>query len=130
MLDFLSYAENLLNENCSHRFVALGDFNINTIENNIIAQNYTNLFESFSLQNVVNLPTYIPPNSSDGSGTSCLDHIWHNLSFISRCYVLSPSLSDHNPVVVVFENITIKNSKIQLKLRDFNLQKENLFLEI
>ena len=81
-------------------------------------QQYTELFVSYGLRNLVTLSTYVPPNSE--SGSSCLDHIWSNLTDFGKCFVLYPQISDHSPVAVVFNTLVENVSKTE-KYRDYSI---------
>ena len=66
-------------------------------------------------QNILN--TYIAP--SDLSMKYCLDHAYHKLHEVSENFVLSPSLSDHCPIAVVFRKFIPKRMK-RVAFRDFS----------
>ena len=72
---------------------------------NSYVQQFTELFVSYGLRNLVTLPTYVPPSSA--SGSSCIDHIWSNLTDCGKCFVLNSQISDHSPVAMVF-NVLLK----------------------
>ena len=110
---FIDYIEQLLWENCVYKCFFLGDMNINTMISSNLTRRYNNIMHSFSMKNMISdVPTYVPPNSDDISGLSCLDHIWHNLETDVNSYVLHPGFSDHKPCVVVFDKFGVTNGKV------------------
>ena len=62
---------------------------------------YINTFHQYSFVNEISLPTFISP--SNGSAVSSIDHVWHNLNVPRYSYAVSPALSDHYAVCVIFK---------------------------
>ena len=113
---FLDFLAVVLNDFARDKLIILGDINLNIL-NNSISQDFVDLMNSFGLINEIDCPTYVLPSS--GELLSCLDHIWHNLEIERNSYVISPNLSDHMPVAVVFgRNLNSEPKKI--KFRDFS----------
>ena len=65
-----------------------------------MARNCIDVFHRYSFLNENNLQTYISP--SNGTPIASLDHTWHNLNSQGYSYVVSPALSDHYAVCVIF----------------------------
>ena len=125
--DFLHDIDPILSANCDSNFIIAGDFNLDTLDVlKPYVSRYTDLLTSYGLQNHVNLPTYITPNTL--SGSSCLDHIWSNLCVGSRCFVINPPLSDHNPVAVIFDTLVACAPKT-VKYRDYRVDATDKYLE-
>ena len=78
-VEFLSFIESVLQNLGDTRMVIMGDFNYNVMKvNDSTVSNYQNVFSQYKFVNEFSLQTYVSPGTS--SSTSCLDHIWHNLS--------------------------------------------------
>ena len=69
--------------------------------------------------------TYIAP--SDLSLKSCLDHAWHNFNEVSEKFFLTPSVSDHCPIAVVFRKFIPKRMK-RVVFRDYSSSNRETFL--
>ena len=78
-VEFLSFMESVLQNLGDERTVIMGDFNYNVMKvNDSTVSSYQNVFSQYNFVNEISLQTYASPGTS--SSTSCLDHIWHNLS--------------------------------------------------
>ena len=98
--DFIQFITNTLEYTNNCRMVFASDFNIDVTSNSNAMRNYVDTFHQYGFANEINLPTYVSP--STGIETSSIDHLWHILN-CSRCsYVVSPALSDHYVVCVIF----------------------------
>ena len=104
--------------------VFAGEFNIDVLSNSNTIHNYVDTFHQYGFINKINLPTYVSP--STGIDTSSIDHLWHNLN-CSRCsYVVSPALSDHYAICVIFRNNHDSPPK-SIRFRDFSEANAELF---
>ena len=103
---------NVLEEFLSHnnlKCILIGDFNINLLANT--ASNFINLMHEYSFKCTVNVATYFSPLAVND--TSCLDHVWHNLTYMSQTFVISSPIADHHAVASFFIIIFL-NSYIRL----------------
>ena len=78
---------------------------------------YINTFHQYSFVNEISLPTFISP--SNGSAVSSIDHVWHNLNVPRYSYVVSPALSDHYAVCIIFK-INYDSPPKTTRFRDFS----------
>ena len=100
LADFTHFITNTLEYTTNCRTEFAGDFNTDVLSNSNAMRNYVDTFHQYGLINEINLPTYVSP--STGIVTSSIDHLWHNLNCSRRSYVVSPALSDHYTICVVF----------------------------
>ena len=126
--EFFSYLETLLDRCGNQKSIFLGDYNINSSDDceNNTSLDYQSIFSSYGYQNEITLPTYVSPSTL--SDKSCIDHIWHNLSLRSSSFILTPNISDHYAVSVIFE--TLINIRPYLKrYRDYSDANVKTFLK-
>ena len=119
---FMNALRDFLSDN-HFRCVLAGDFNINLLSET--SDNFTNMMYEFSFDCSVNAATYFSPIALNE--TSCLDHVWHNLTFKSQTFIISPPIADHLSVASFFYfNVTEFTQKI--KFRCFNNRNIDNFL--
>lgn len=78
--------------------VILGDININLLDNNSCHDEYTNCYQGYGFQSLVNIPTRCPHNYP---GT-VIDHALTNFFCTPEAYVIRTSITDHYPVLLRF----------------------------
>lgn len=99
-----------------------GDFNINTMTDSNIKQNFFNIMRSYSLKPKVILPTRVTALSE-----SCIDNVFSNFN-LSSITLVETGLSDHCGVLTDFllTKVQVKttNDKVQLrrKFSDENIK--------
>ena len=112
-------------ENFQGKTVMTGDFNVNLLDENIsFVRDFVDNLNSFGLVNEINLPTYVSPITEVES--SCLDHVYHNLSLSRDIYVVTPNMADHNAVSVIF-HLDIKQKFETVRFRDYSEENLNQF---
>ena len=114
----------ILDEVCLGKVIISGDMNVNILEKTNESASYCELFTSYGFNNEISLPTYVSPTT--GEETSCLDHLYHNLSCCGDSFVVSPGISDHLPIAFS-SNLRIENRPIRSRFRDFSEQNCNSF---
>ena len=108
--DFDDLLEKLPN---SSPIIICGDFNIDTLVNNLVSQKYTNIIESNGFDFLIENPTRI----TDSSAT-CIDHFIARDIDISMAKVLDEqNVTDHCPIVLEFL-ISTKDFEIHKIFRD------------
>ena len=76
--------------------IVCGDFNINTIEENLLTKNYKNVIASNGFELSPELPTRIATNSA-----TCIDHfIYQNINSPTVKIMEQENISDHFPIVL------------------------------
>ena len=115
--EFYESFGHMLNTFAGERILLMGDFNIDLCKDCSQTRDYSDLFLSYGFSSVINLPTYVSPETN--TPTSCLDHILHNLPLPCDSYVISPNLSDHLAISCVFRE-NIHQEPIVTKFRDFS----------
>ena len=119
--DFCNFLTETLSSINNSQSMVVGDFNINTLDSNDAnVQNYINTFYEYYYVNEISLPTYHSPVTN--TDTTCLDHMWHNLSSQRSSFVIGPNLSDHYATSVIFDQ-RIRYNPEKIKYRDFSSQK-------
>ena len=113
---FNSYISEIL-EYFTGKVVMTGDFNVNLLEDTTHVREFIDNMNSFGYFNEINLPTYVSPVTE--SESSCLDHVWHNLSLSRDSYVVVPNVADHNAISVIF-HLNLKNKLEIIKFRNFS----------
>ena len=98
--DFTQFITEAMEYTNRFHTVFAGDFNVDIVNNSNVTRNYINMSHQFSFVNEINLPTFNSPNN--GSAISSIDHVWHNLNAPRCSFVVSPALSDHYAVCVLF----------------------------
>ena len=79
----------------------------------------------YSFECSVNAATYLSPIAVNE--TSCLDHVWHNLTYNSQVFIMSPPIADHLSVTAFFDCI-IPETKRNVHFRCFSKRNIELFL--
>lgn len=127
--DFCELLSDILLEIQGTKSILLGDFNLNILNPNFQAniQNYIDIFYQNSYVNEINLPTYQSPITN--SDTSCLDHIWHNLSLGRKSFVVEPNISDHYATCAIFDK-KIKFEPRVARFRNFSEERVGAFTRI
>ena len=116
---FLSEFNDTLNLIASKRAIFGGDMNVDLMRLGSMSDisDYVDLIYSYGFHNQINIPTYASPSTNTGS--SCLDHIFHNLTTESDSFVIEPPLSDHYAISIVF-NSKVDSAPVLTKFRDFS----------
>ena len=113
MSQFLSSLEDIISQNSfqntSKNKIFLGDFNINTLVQNKNSVEYLSLLNSFDYSFCINEPTRTTASSS-----SCIDHVFSNIDEHNylEANVCDFQVSDHNSIVIQFQNTNIHTVKI------------------
>ena len=117
--EFFNQLSSMLQHVGNNCTVLTGDFNINSLSNDLLCNEYINLMTSFGFVNEINIPTYVSPIT--GSDMSCIDHLWHNYSFstVTNSYVIKTALSDHYAIFCIF-NLDVDKRMVRVKFRDFS----------
>ena len=124
--EFCQFLDGALEELGGGKSVLLGDFNINIInDSDSQVQNYSNVFLRYHFVNEINVPTYNSPITH--VDTSCIDHIWHNLDYVRKSYVVKPNLSDHYAVCACFSK-NIDREPVKIRFRDFSARSVENFI--
>ena len=105
-IEFVTNQENLFNDTLDSfleastdknvPMIVCGDFNINTIEENLLTKNYKNVIASNGFDLSPELPTRIATNSA-----TCIDHfIYQNINSPTVEIMEQENISDHFPIVL------------------------------
>ena len=130
--EFLSCFQNLFqNIPRSMTCYFLGDFNINLLNSNIdvMINNFTDLFMSFSLFPMIMCPTRITKDSN-----SLIDNIFtNNAGNCAISGILLEDISDHLPIFSVFNNFQNKKPKpcaiLRRNVNEINICRFGQFLK-
>ena len=115
--EFLCNMEGNLRKLNGSKSILIGDFNFNTHSALTcgIVREYIELFSQYNYTNEINLSTYV--SSSTNDDISCLDHIWSNVNWPCRSFVIGPNISDHYATAAVFnKEITRVVRKIKFRV--------------
>ena len=105
---FMNTLENFFTES-NAKCILAGDFNINLLSDG--STGFINMMHEFSFECSVDAPTYFSPIAENK--TSCLDHIWHNLTYKTQDFIMSPPIADHLSVAAFFIALFLKQRGIQ-----------------
>ena len=96
--------------------IVCGDFNINTIEENLLTKNYKNVIASNGFDLSPELPTRIATNSA-----TCIDHfIYQNINSPTVEIMEQENISDHFPIVLECQfNSTERNASSNFRDTSF-----------
>jgi endonuclease/exonuclease/phosphatase family metal-dependent hydrolase len=115
---WLGKAEHLISQlsiNWDGLLMITGDFNIDLLKpEQLMVRRYTNMLDSFNLQQLVQIPTHVTPKSK-----TLIDHIITNMpSRITYTSVLPcPTVSDHDaPYACVNVRVTCFQPRFKLIL--------------
>ena len=106
---------NIKDKNYNEIFI-FGDFNMNLLQNNDHnIQDLINLMYSYSLFPLITLATRVTATSA-----TLIDHIWStNVENIVSNYVIKTDISDHFPIVSLFNCNAISSHPTYIKKRSF-----------
>ena len=124
--NFLLHMSDILSSLSNTRSVICGDFNLDIMKLNECNQvsDYVDVMSSYGFINSFDIPTYVSPITN--SDSSCLDHLWHNLSIDNKNFVIGPNLADHYAISSLF-NKNIDHKPKSFQFRDFSLVSRERF---
>ena len=121
--DWLNDTEEKLNHAFSEdkNLVLMGDFNIDILKDSTLKQKWTDVFEMFDLEQIIQQPTRVTQSTQ-----TLIDHIYvsRDTKLLHQC-VVEFNLSDHKPVYACFDT-KIPKSKLpdhHLSIKYRNLKK-------
>lgn len=126
-LAFCTNFRNLLNEIGRKKCVISGDWNFDILNvNDNSLDLFNNLMLEYNYVKTIDLATrFCPVNLMY---TSSLDNLWYNFTAKDvRSMILTPPLSDHSPVLTLFD-CKVKSKTKKLLFRDFSLINKERFL--
>ena len=117
--NFLNFIDTTLNEIDCKKCIITGDMNLNIekINDRPNVRSYYDLFNSYGYSNTISLPTYF--SSSYDDVTSCIDHLWTNISQIKESFVITPPFSDHHAICTYFD-INYERALVNINFRDYS----------
>ena len=92
----------------STKCILAGNFNIDLLSN--YSNDFVNMMHEYSFKCSVNAATYFSPIAVNK--TSCLDHVWHNLTYNSQVFIMSPPIADHLSVTAFFIALFLKQKRM------------------
>ena len=122
--DFRTTLETVQNKRC----IIVGDQNINTLnyQHDVNMRLYEDLFNEFGFYNEIDKPTFFSPITN--TAISCLDHVFTNLNYPKKSFVVEPPLADHFGTCVTFVN-KVKNILNKERFRDYSSRNTDRFRE-
>ena len=115
--DFTQFITAAMEHTNQFRTVFAVDFYIDFMNNSNVTRKYIITFRQYSLVNEIKLSTYIWP--SNGSATSSINQVWHNLNVPRTSYIVFHALPDYYAACVILR-VKHDNPPKTIRFRDFS----------